>query len=98
MNLSTIKQILAEREIRLTRSLGQNFLHDANQLAKIVSAAAVTKADTVLEIGPGLGPMTDLKLLFMYGLVFRKRFTIGLAVALFVGIGLVCVLLGGLSR
>lgn len=60
MNLSTIKHILAEREIRLTRSLGQNFLHDANQLAKIVSAAAVTKADSILEIGPGFGALTEL--------------------------------------
>ncbi|CAN5762789.1 permease [soil metagenome] len=45
-----------------------------------------------------LGPMMDLKLLFMYGMVFRKRFTIGLAVALFAGIGAVCVVLGVLGR
>lgn len=45
-----------------------------------------------------LGPMMDLKLLFMYGLVFRKRFTIGLAAALFVGIGAICILLGGFVR
>ncbi|HEY5894727.1 MAG TPA: permease [Chthoniobacterales bacterium] len=37
------------------------------------------------------GPMMDLKLLFLYSLVFRKRFTVALAVALFVGIGLLCV-------
>lgn len=45
-----------------------------------------------------LGPMMDLKLLFMYGMVFRRRFTLGLAVALFAGIGAVCVVLGVLSR
>lgn len=37
------------------------------------------------------GPMMDLKLLFLYSLVFRKRFTATLAVGLFVGIGLLCV-------
>ena len=54
-----MKQALAERGIRLTKSLGQNFLHDANQLQRIVSAAELTKADRVLEIGPGLGPLTE---------------------------------------
>lgn len=37
------------------------------------------------------GPMMDLKLLFLYNLVFRKRFTVALALSLFVGIGLLCV-------
>jgi 16S rRNA (adenine1518-N6/adenine1519-N6)-dimethyltransferase len=55
-----MRQILAVRNIRLTRSLGQSFLHDANQLQRIVTAAEVTKADRVLEIGPGLGPLTEL--------------------------------------
>ncbi len=40
-----------------------------------------------------LGPMMDFKLLFMYGLVFRKRLTISLAAGLMAVIGLVCVLL-----
>ena len=48
------------RNIRLTRSLGQNFLHDTNQLRRIVAAADLKKADRVLEIGPGLGPLTEL--------------------------------------
>lgn len=38
-----------------------------------------------------LGPMLDLKMLFMYSAVFKKRFVIGLAVGLFVLIGLICV-------
>ncbi len=58
MKLAQIKAALAERGIQLTRSLGQNFLHDANQLNKIVAAAQLTKSDRVLEIGPGLGPLT----------------------------------------
>lgn len=60
MKLSEMKQILAESELRLTRSLGQNFLHDANQLRRIVEAAELTNADKALEIGPGLGPLTEL--------------------------------------
>jgi 16S rRNA (adenine1518-N6/adenine1519-N6)-dimethyltransferase len=55
-----MKAILAARGIQLTKSLGQNFLHDANQLRRIVDAAELTKADKVLEIGPGLGPLTEL--------------------------------------
>ena len=55
-----MRQLLAARDIRLTKSLGQNFLHDANQLRRIVAAANLTKADKVLEIGPGLGPLTEL--------------------------------------
>jgi uncharacterized protein len=37
------------------------------------------------------GPMFDLKLLFIYSAVFRKRFVIGLALGLFILIGLICV-------
>src|SRR5437762_1575303 len=62
MKLSEMKQILAERDLRLTRSLGQNFLHDGNQLRRIVAAAELTGTDRVLEIGPGLGPLTELLL------------------------------------
>jgi 16S rRNA (adenine1518-N6/adenine1519-N6)-dimethyltransferase len=60
MRPTEMRQLLAERDIRLTKSLGQNFLHDANQLRRIVAAADLTKADKVLEIGPGLGPLTEL--------------------------------------
>ena len=62
MNLSEMRKILSEREIQLTKSLGQNFLHDGNQLRRIVEAAQVTAEDNVLEIGPGLGPLTELLL------------------------------------
>jgi 16S rRNA (adenine1518-N6/adenine1519-N6)-dimethyltransferase len=52
---------MSER-IRLTKSLGQNFLHDGNQLRRIVAAGEITPGDQVLEIGPGLGPLTELLL------------------------------------
>jgi 16S rRNA (adenine1518-N6/adenine1519-N6)-dimethyltransferase len=57
-----MKQVLAERELKLTRSLGQCFLHDQNQVRRIVAAAQLQPADKVLEIGPGLGPLTALLL------------------------------------
>jgi 16S rRNA (adenine1518-N6/adenine1519-N6)-dimethyltransferase len=60
MKLTEMKQLLAAHDIRLTKSLGQNFLHDANQLRRIVAAAELVKSDRVLEIGPGLGPLTEL--------------------------------------
>ncbi|MBH0776102.1 16S rRNA (adenine(1518)-N(6)/adenine(1519)-N(6))-dimethyltransferase RsmA [Nocardia bovistercoris] len=50
---------LAERfGIRPTKQLGQNFVHDANTVRRIVAAAGVGGADTVLEVGPGLGSLT----------------------------------------
>src|SRR6186713_2130712 len=62
MKLSEMRELLTARDIQLTKSLGQNFLHDQNQLRRIVDAAVVTAADNVLEIGPGLGPLTGLLL------------------------------------
>lgn len=62
MKLSEMKQVLAGGGIQLTKSLGQNFLHDANQLQRIVDAARLAPSDKVLEIGPGLGPLTEVLL------------------------------------
>jgi len=55
-----MRSILAEEQIQLTKSLGQNFLHDGNQLQRIIQAGEVSANDQVLEIGPGLGPLTEL--------------------------------------
>lgn len=62
MKLSDMRDILAGRGIQLTKSLGQNFLHDQNQLRRIAAAANLTQSDSVLEIGPGLGPLTGVLL------------------------------------
>jgi 16S rRNA (adenine1518-N6/adenine1519-N6)-dimethyltransferase len=62
MKLSEMRELLAIKNIQLTKSLGQNFLHDAHQLQRIVDAAELTREDRVLEIGPGLGPLTELLL------------------------------------
>ena len=62
VKLSEMRELLAARGIQLTKSLGQNFLHDGNQLRRIIEAAELSKTDKVLEIGPGLGPLTELLL------------------------------------
>lgn len=50
--------MVAKYGIRLTKSLGQNFLTDINIIDKIVEAGEVTHHDLVLEIGAGIGGMT----------------------------------------
>jgi 16S rRNA (adenine1518-N6/adenine1519-N6)-dimethyltransferase len=62
MKLTEMRELLDRRDIQLTRSLGQNFLHDSHQLERIVAAAELAATDKVLEIGPGLGPLTALLL------------------------------------
>lgn len=62
MKLGEMKHVLESGRIQLTKSLGQNFLHDGNQLRRIVDAAELKGTDRVLEIGPGLGPLTELLL------------------------------------
>jgi hypothetical protein len=53
-----IRALAAELGIRPTKSLGQNFLHDANTIRRLVRTAALEPEDVVLEIGPGLGSLT----------------------------------------
>jgi uncharacterized membrane protein YraQ (UPF0718 family) len=59
---------------------------DAFIAATFVAFPAVAKLAFLV-----FGPMMDLKLIFIYGAVFTKRFVLGLAVGLFVLIGLLCV-------
>jgi 16S rRNA (adenine1518-N6/adenine1519-N6)-dimethyltransferase len=59
MKLSEMRDLLSQRQIQLTKSLGQNFLHDRNQVERIVALAELSSSDQVLEIGPGLGPLTE---------------------------------------
>ncbi|GAB2691757.1 16S rRNA (adenine(1518)-N(6)/adenine(1519)-N(6)) -dimethyltransferase RsmA [Thalassiella azotivora] len=44
--------------VRPTKTLGQNFVHDANTVRRIVRRAAVRPDDVVVEVGPGLGSLT----------------------------------------
>lgn len=54
----TIRQLAAELDLRPTKQRGQNFVHDANTVRRIVAASGITPDDVVLEIGPGLGSLT----------------------------------------
>ena len=52
-------QIIQKYEFAFQKKFGQNFLIDTHVLDKIIQAAGVTKDDCVLEIGPGIGTMTQ---------------------------------------
>ncbi|MBU3684732.1 MAG: ribosomal RNA small subunit methyltransferase A [Phycisphaerales bacterium] len=57
--LSEIRAELDARGIRPKHRFGQNFLHDHNQLRRLVTAAAVRPGELVLEVGPGTGTLTE---------------------------------------
>lgn len=54
----TVKQILARHGIVLTKARGQNFLINPTVCPRMAEACGATKADGVLEIGPGIGVLT----------------------------------------
>jgi 16S rRNA (adenine1518-N6/adenine1519-N6)-dimethyltransferase len=53
-----IRALARRLAVRPAKTLGQNFLHDANTIRRIVRTAALQPGETVLEIGPGLGSLT----------------------------------------
>jgi len=57
--ISDVHAILAEWDIRPQKSLGQNFLIDANILGIMLDSAGITSGDEVLEVGAGLGVLTE---------------------------------------
>ncbi|HPJ39986.1 MAG TPA: rRNA adenine N-6-methyltransferase family protein, partial [Spirochaetota bacterium] len=59
MNTKTITSILAEHGIQVNKKLGQNFLCNDDVVEKILTSSGVTGVDRVLEIGPGLGALTE---------------------------------------
>jgi len=62
MKLSEISATLREIGVSPVKTLGQNFLHDQNLARWIVEQAELTPRDYVVEIGPGLGALTELAL------------------------------------
>ncbi len=52
-------ELIKSHDFSIQKKYGQNFLIDANVLSSIVSAAGITSDDIVLEIGPGLGALTE---------------------------------------
>jgi len=53
-----IRALAARLGVRPTKALGQNFLHDANTVRRIVRVAGVSPNEVIVEIGPGLGSLT----------------------------------------
>jgi 16S rRNA (adenine1518-N6/adenine1519-N6)-dimethyltransferase len=53
-----IRTLADELGVRPTKTLGQNFLHDANTIRRIVRTAQLEAGERVLEVGPGLGSLT----------------------------------------
>ena len=53
-----VRTLAAELDLRPTKRLGQNFVHDPNTVRRIVRSAGLAADDVVLEVGPGLGSLT----------------------------------------
>lgn len=53
------KEIVTKHDIHVKKSLGQNFMVDANVLSNIVKAAGIDAASNVIEVGPGIGALTE---------------------------------------
>ena len=62
MKLSDIRAALREIPVSPVKTLGQNFLHDQNLARWIVDQAQISSEDYVVEIGPGLGALTEFTL------------------------------------
>ena len=58
-NPKNVQKIIKDHQFSVRKKYGQNFLVDANILGAIVEAADIQKDDLVLEIGPGLGALTE---------------------------------------
>lgn len=53
------KEVIEKYGLRISKNLGQNFLIDDNIIKKIIKFAQITEKDYVLEIGPGIGTLTQ---------------------------------------
>jgi len=53
-----VRQLAQQLGLRPTKARGQNFVTDANTVRRIVRTSALTDADVVVEVGPGLGSLT----------------------------------------
>lgn len=58
-NTKNTAEIIQKYSFHFQKKYGQNFLIDSNILDKIIGSAEITKEDCVLEIGPGIGTMTQ---------------------------------------
>ncbi len=58
-DLNQIKTLLRTYETRAKKSLGQNFLINRSVLDEIINASSIEATDTIIEVGPGLGVLTQ---------------------------------------
>ncbi|WP_298175800.1 16S rRNA (adenine(1518)-N(6)/adenine(1519)-N(6))-dimethyltransferase RsmA [Saccharomonospora sp.] len=58
LGAAEIRRLAAALGLRPTKKLGQNFVHDANTVRRIVGLAGVDPGEVVVEVGPGLGSLT----------------------------------------
>ena len=58
-NLTEIRSLLEQRGIRPKHRLGQNFLHDQNQIRRMLKTAALQADELVVEVGPGTGTLSE---------------------------------------
>lgn len=58
LGAADVRRLAESCGIRPTKQRGQNFVHDANTVRRIVKASGITSDDVVIEIGPGLGSLT----------------------------------------
>jgi 16S rRNA (adenine1518-N6/adenine1519-N6)-dimethyltransferase len=56
---SEVKNLLKKYQLRPSKGLGQNFLVDKRAIRKIIEAAELRSEDIILEVGPGLGALTQ---------------------------------------
>jgi len=59
MNKKDVQLVLNHLNVKPKKNWGQNFLIDKNIVAKIISESEISNQDTILEIGPGLGALTE---------------------------------------
>jgi len=62
MKLSEMAATLRDIGVSPVKSLGQNFLHDRNLAKWVVDQAKISREDFIVEIGPGLGALTEIAL------------------------------------
>jgi 16S rRNA (adenine1518-N6/adenine1519-N6)-dimethyltransferase len=60
LKIKQIKELLENIGVKPSKSYGQNFLVDNNVLKKIIDKSKLKKSEQVLEVGPGLGFLTEL--------------------------------------
>jgi 16S rRNA (adenine1518-N6/adenine1519-N6)-dimethyltransferase len=58
LGAADVRRLAESCGVRPTKQRGQNFVHDANTVRRIVKASGITADDVVVEIGPGLGSLT----------------------------------------